>query len=204
MWEYSEKECGFLCFYTCFKNWFLQQNSLLYQMFVLVLDLVYVYLGVAVNDQSNIFLCTIFMPFCTQGAFLQVFLTFFLTSESAVQRAVMERWEAGGECPYAAVGVLSRTASGFRRLFQRIFLPRGNQCQGIHLNNIKLEAGIIWYPHCWSLVTGSNPTSATTQKERRGHCTAEVQKRCHGIAAFSAVVPETRMPSLDLEFAMLP
>lgn len=76
-----------------------------------------------------------------------------LKNETTVQRADMERWEVGGECSYAAVGALRGTASGSRRLFQRILLPKGNQRLDFHLNAVKLGAVVTWYPRSWSLAT---------------------------------------------------
>lgn len=67
-------------------------------------------------------------------------------SETTAQRADMERWEAGGECSYSAVEELRGTASGSRRLFQRILLPRGNQRLDLHLNNVKVGTVMTWYP----------------------------------------------------------
>lgn len=57
------------------KKVFLQQNPLFYQICVPFLDHVYVCLGVIINDQTNAFLCTSLMSFCTQGAFLHGCLT---------------------------------------------------------------------------------------------------------------------------------
>lgn len=70
----------------------------------------------------------------------------FLKNETAVQKADMERGEAGGECSYAAVGELGGTTSGCRKLFQRILLPRGNQCLDLDLNNVKIGAVMTWNP----------------------------------------------------------
>lgn len=47
----------------------LQQNPLFYQSFVQFLTHVYVCLGLVIYVQTNVFLCTTLMSFCTQGVF---------------------------------------------------------------------------------------------------------------------------------------
>lgn len=127
-----------------------------------------------------------------------------LQNQPAVQRADIECWDDNGECSDADVGVLRGTASGSRRLFQRILLPRGNQCLDLHLNNEKLGAVIAWYPCSWSIATevcrgwiqsciSNNSGGKVGLLQGLGS-----EKVCY-IALLCTAVNESRVPSLDLE-----
>lgn len=127
-----------------------------------------------------------------------------LQNQPAVQRADIECWDDNRKCSDADVGVLRGTASGSRRLFQRILLPRGNQRLDLHLNNEKLGAVMAWYLCSWSIATELcqgwiKSCVSNNSGGKVGLLQGLASEKVCYIALLCTAVNESRVPSLDLE-----